>query len=196
VSDSITKCKNLLNLAKVDDADLVMKLYGQIRMPLPGSIEHIKDCHALVRSTNNIPDHIFIGKLTVYSDFFHHLNFKVFTKFESRPVRRQPFSHSTAPLNRHCLSRSTSLPGHPIIQTSTQAMCQFEKLNYGCGHEQFRIFKHCHFARNDPDHRCYGAWSISKELNAHQNKCPRCTTGEALMHPQYQGHAGFVGMRQ
>ena len=78
-------------------------------------------------------------------------------------------------------------------------MCQFEKLNYGCGHEQFRIYKHCHFARNDPEHRCYGAWTISNEMNVPQNKCPRCNAHEQEMHAQYQAHAagmGFVGTRQ
>ncbi|KAF2492078.1 hypothetical protein BU16DRAFT_529450 [Lophium mytilinum] len=53
-------------------------------------------------------------------------------------------------------------------------MCQYESINFSCGHSRPRLIKHCHFARNDPNHQCFGAWSIKREwTNPHEN-CDIC----------------------
>ncbi|KAF2427794.1 hypothetical protein EJ08DRAFT_577285, partial [Tothia fuscella] len=43
-------------------------------------------------------------------------------------------------------------------------MCQYEQINYACGHSPRRLHKHCHFARNDPSHSCFGAYSVNSEF--------------------------------
>ncbi|KAF2395528.1 hypothetical protein EJ06DRAFT_463857, partial [Trichodelitschia bisporula] len=41
-------------------------------------------------------------------------------------------------------------------------MCQYEDIHYGCLHHKLRLIKHCHFARNDPHHACFGAWTVGR----------------------------------
>jgi hypothetical protein len=75
-------------------------------------------------------------------------------------------------------------------------MCQYEGLNYRCGHQKLRIYKHCHFARNDPDHRCYGAWTVSRELNVEGEICPQCARATRAVGTATYERAGYVGVRQ
>ncbi|KAK0643114.1 hypothetical protein B0T16DRAFT_333340 [Cercophora newfieldiana] len=35
-------------------------------------------------------------------------------------------------------------------------MCDFEEFVFTCGHSTFRLKSYCHFARNDPNHQCFG----------------------------------------
>ncbi|KAI4846662.1 hypothetical protein E4T44_04936 [Aureobasidium sp. EXF-8845] len=50
-------------------------------------------------------------------------------------------------------------------------MCQYENIHYGCGHAARRLIKHCHFARNDPNHQCFGAWSVKREWSNPTEYC-------------------------
>ncbi|EOD48215.1 hypothetical protein UCRNP2_4994 [Neofusicoccum parvum UCRNP2] len=53
-------------------------------------------------------------------------------------------------------------------------MCQYEAIHYHCSHVGRRLIKHCHFARNDPNHQCFGAWSIKREWKQPFENCPTC----------------------
>ncbi|KAG9959816.1 hypothetical protein KCU61_g7163, partial [Aureobasidium melanogenum] len=53
-------------------------------------------------------------------------------------------------------------------------MCQYENIHYGCGHTVRRLIKHCHFARNDPNHQCFGAWSVKREWSNPTEYCRNC----------------------
>ncbi|KAI4844927.1 hypothetical protein E4T44_05917 [Aureobasidium sp. EXF-8845] len=53
-------------------------------------------------------------------------------------------------------------------------MCQYENIHYGCGHAARRLIKHCHFARNDPNHQCFGAWSVKREWSNPTEYCRNC----------------------
>lgn len=53
-------------------------------------------------------------------------------------------------------------------------MCQYEGITYACTHSKLRIWKHCHFARNDPNHQCFGAWTIEREVELPKENCPDC----------------------
>ena len=53
-------------------------------------------------------------------------------------------------------------------------MCQYESISYNCGHDKLRLIKHCHFARNDPGHACFGAWSIKREWSLPYENCSDC----------------------
>ena len=53
-------------------------------------------------------------------------------------------------------------------------MCQYESIHFSCGHVGRRLIKHCHFARNDPNHQCFGAWSIKREWTQPRENCAAC----------------------
>lgn len=53
-------------------------------------------------------------------------------------------------------------------------MCNYERVCYGCGHEGYRLIAHCHFARNDPFHQCFGVKSIKRTWNNPIENCPGC----------------------
>jgi hypothetical protein len=53
-------------------------------------------------------------------------------------------------------------------------MCAFDLFEYGCGHGTKKVHKHCHFARNDPAHSCYGAWTIHATYPVPHQNCGLC----------------------
>ena len=53
-------------------------------------------------------------------------------------------------------------------------MCDFKLITYTCGHYEHRLASHCHFARNDPNHQCFGV-STCKKTYPQVIKCYRCT---------------------
>ncbi|KAF2866323.1 hypothetical protein BDV95DRAFT_505138 [Massariosphaeria phaeospora] len=61
-------------------------------------------------------------------------------------------------------------------------MCYYEKVNYvACGHEGKRLIQYCHFARNDPLHQCFGAWSYKRELYQRDMECENCTNQRQIL---------------
>ncbi|KAL2025417.1 hypothetical protein VTO58DRAFT_103642 [Aureobasidium pullulans] len=66
------------------------------------------------------------------------------------------------------------LPLYTSIPVGSKAMCQYENIHYGCGHAVRRLIKHCHFARNDPNHQCFGAWSVKREWSNPTEYCRNC----------------------
>jgi hypothetical protein len=58
-------------------------------------------------------------------------------------------------------------------------MCYYEVIRSAlCGHEERRLFQYCHFARNDQNHQCFGAWNIKRVREQSEVKCTQCTTGQ------------------
>ncbi|EMD95807.1 hypothetical protein COCC4DRAFT_88721, partial [Bipolaris maydis ATCC 48331] len=53
-------------------------------------------------------------------------------------------------------------------------MCSYNKITFFCKHFEYRVAKHCHFARNDPGHQCFGAWSVKREWDEPQELCKDC----------------------
>ncbi|RDI77148.1 hypothetical protein Vi05172_g12905 [Venturia inaequalis] len=39
---------------------------------------------------------------------------------------------------------------------------------------KLRLWKHCHFARNDPNHQCFGTYTIEREIDLPKENCPDC----------------------
>ena len=62
---------------------------------------------------------------------------------------------------------------NPYTRTAIE-MCYYERIHFKCGHIKTRLFQHCHFARNDLNHQCFGAWNIKREWENHQLVCDNC----------------------
>ncbi|KAF2473569.1 uncharacterized protein BDR25DRAFT_165268, partial [Lindgomyces ingoldianus] len=51
----------------------------------------------------------------------------------------------------------------------------FERVHFQqCGHEEKRVTSHCHFARNDPLHQCFGVWTMKREWWVRERMCKDC----------------------
>ncbi|KXL47419.1 hypothetical protein M433DRAFT_434063 [Acidomyces richmondensis BFW] len=61
---------------------------------------------------------------------------------------------------------------------------KYEVIHFNCGHAGRRLIKHCHFARNDPNHQCFGAWSIKREWISANQVCQACCQQEAIRRAQ------------
>lgn len=77
------------------------------------------------------------------------------------------------------LEVTTSFLGQSLLKNapawqSIDPMCQFEVIHFSCGHSSRRLIKHCHFARNDPRHQCFGAWSVKREWTSRHEHCQSC----------------------
>ncbi|KAL2353093.1 hypothetical protein BJ546DRAFT_127192 [Cryomyces antarcticus] len=55
-------------------------------------------------------------------------------------------------------------------------MCQYEAITFRCGHTMRRLIKYCHYARNDPNHECLGAWSVARSFTMPNDDCPPCVS--------------------
>lgn len=53
-------------------------------------------------------------------------------------------------------------------------MCDWEAIHFKCGHSMRRLFRYCHFARNDINHQCMGPWALKREWNNPYALCDRC----------------------
>ena len=58
-------------------------------------------------------------------------------------------------------------------------MCNYENITFACGHSKRGLIKYCHFARTDPDHNCFGAWSIKRERRLPLDNCRDCIAAGA-----------------
>lgn len=59
----------------------------------------------------------------------------------------------------------------PIINL---VMCYYEKIDFRCGHSQYRKIEYCHFARNDPNHQCFGPWNVKRSWKQDKDDCDAC----------------------
>lgn len=60
-------------------------------------------------------------------------------------------------------------------------MCDWEEFIFSCGHSEFRLQSYCHYARNDPYHRCR---RVKKLRNCWDQGRPCDTCTEAMLSRQ------------
>lgn len=56
---------------------------------------------------------------------------------------------------------------------SSSIMCDWEEFQFVCGHTAERLLSHCHFARTDPYHQCYGV-KVIKNAWVQRVACQSC----------------------
>ncbi len=66
-----------------------------------------------------------------------------------RPSR---IRHTTGSL----LSAGATLICQFTKSSFADVMCDWEEFQFVCGHNSSRLLSHCHFARTDPYHQCFG----------------------------------------
>ncbi|KAF2208786.1 hypothetical protein CERZMDRAFT_17223, partial [Cercospora zeae-maydis SCOH1-5] len=47
-------------------------------------------------------------------------------------------------------------------------------IHFHCGHASRRLIKHCHAARNDANHQCFGPWAIKRQWSFANQICEQC----------------------
>ena len=52
-------------------------------------------------------------------------------------------------------------------------MCDYEEFLFDCGHSQQRLKSYCHFARNDPNHQCFGVKKL-RDVWEQRQICEAC----------------------
>ena len=52
-------------------------------------------------------------------------------------------------------------------------MCDWEEFQFICGHKKDRLLSHCHFARTDPLHQCFGV-KVIKHTHCQPFHCDPC----------------------
>ncbi|KAF2486860.1 hypothetical protein BDY17DRAFT_321619 [Neohortaea acidophila] len=72
----------------------------------------------------------------------------------------------------------------------------YEVIHFHCGHAGRRLIKHCHFARNDPEHMCSGSWSIKREWISANQVCAECAHQNWLRRVQMQQQQQVYQQRQ
>ncbi|OIW31568.1 hypothetical protein CONLIGDRAFT_678038 [Coniochaeta ligniaria NRRL 30616] len=65
-------------------------------------------------------------------------------------------------------------------------MCDLEEFLFSCGHNIFRLKSYCHFARNDPNHQCFGVKQL-RDSWAQVYECEACR----MLHQQQQRQASM-----
>lgn len=53
-------------------------------------------------------------------------------------------------------------------------MCDYEEFLFACGCSTFRLKSYCHFARNDPNHQCFGVKKLRDSWDQ-ATDCEACT---------------------
>ncbi|KAK3945927.1 hypothetical protein QBC46DRAFT_336095 [Diplogelasinospora grovesii] len=52
-------------------------------------------------------------------------------------------------------------------------MCDYEEFIFTCTHSTVRLKSYCHFARNDPNHQCFGVKKL-RNVWDQDFECERC----------------------
>ncbi|KAJ9626543.1 hypothetical protein H2203_004176 [Taxawa tesnikishii (nom. ined.)] len=77
-------------------------------------------------------------------------------------------------LHNHA-SLSLAIPTYDLHQKPTKTtMCKYEIVYFACGCGMKRLVEYCHFARNDINHQCFGAWGIKREWRNEYEYCEPC----------------------
>ncbi|KAF1838062.1 hypothetical protein BDW02DRAFT_482161, partial [Decorospora gaudefroyi] len=50
----------------------------------------------------------------------------------------------------------------------------YEEITFSCGDTEHHLMQHCHFARNDPGHQCFGAWNLKRKWRQPASECEDC----------------------
>ncbi|KAK1771205.1 hypothetical protein QBC33DRAFT_236543 [Phialemonium atrogriseum] len=77
----------------------------------------------------------------------------------------------SSPVGSHLFSQG---PSRQLLQNTLgrQTMCDYEEFLFACGCSTIRLKSYCHFARNDPNHQCFGvkklrnSWEQVKDCEA------------------------------
>jgi len=54
-----------------------------------------------------------------------------------------------------------------------RTMCDYEEFVFTCTHSTIRLKSYCHFARNDPNHQCFGVKKLRNVWDQNY-ECERC----------------------
>lgn len=75
-------------------------------------------------------------------------------------------------------------------------MCDWEEFIFGCSCSYTKRKNYCHFARNDPNHQCFGVQVLKKVWDVPE-VCDKCNTNSsrAAMQASGWGH-GYVAQEQ
>ncbi|KAF7542946.1 hypothetical protein G7Z17_g11148 [Cylindrodendrum hubeiense] len=66
-------------------------------------------------------------------------------------------------------------------------MCDFEEFRFTCDHYTVRLKSYCHFARNDPNHQCFGVKTLRNSWRQ-SGACEDCKN--AVLTVEMTGHEG------
>ncbi|KAM7209198.1 hypothetical protein V8F20_000536 [Naviculisporaceae sp. PSN 640] len=78
-------------------------------------------------------------------------------------------------------------------------MCDYEEFVFTCTHSTIRLKSYCHFARNDPNHQCFGVkklrnvWDQNYECENCREKKSREQQWNHGGHSQGYGYSGYQG---
>ncbi|KAK8113631.1 uncharacterized protein PG998_001877 [Apiospora kogelbergensis] len=75
-------------------------------------------------------------------------------------------------------------------------MCDYEEFIFDCEHSVVRLKSHCHFARNDPNHECFGVKVLRHSWPQHGKLCDDCAliaAANSRTFEQQQQHQGPYG---
>ncbi|TRX88058.1 hypothetical protein FHL15_011060 [Xylaria flabelliformis] len=53
-------------------------------------------------------------------------------------------------------------------------MCDFEEFVFECQHSVIKLKSRCHFARNDPNHQCFGVKMLRESWRQDGQLCDNC----------------------
>ncbi|KAI1439224.1 hypothetical protein GGR50DRAFT_8930 [Xylaria sp. CBS 124048] len=53
-------------------------------------------------------------------------------------------------------------------------MCDWEEFLFVCSHSELRLKSHCHSARNDPNHQCFGVKVLRHSWFQDGQLCDNC----------------------
>ena len=53
-------------------------------------------------------------------------------------------------------------------------MCDYQEFLFICSHSVVKLKSHCHFARNDPNHQCFGVQVLKKVWDVPEI-CDKCS---------------------
>ena len=69
-------------------------------------------------------------------------------------------------------------------------MCDYEEFLFACGCSTFRLKSYCHFARNDPNHQCFGVKKL-RDTWDQASDCEACS--QRKTNDQWARSQGFGG---
>lgn len=69
-------------------------------------------------------------------------------------------------------------------------MCDYEEFLFACGCSTFRLKSYCHFARNDPNHQCFGVKKL-RDTWDQASDCEACS--QRKTNDQWARAQGFGG---
>ncbi|KAM7204114.1 hypothetical protein V8F33_001749 [Rhypophila sp. PSN 637] len=77
-------------------------------------------------------------------------------------------------------------------------MCDYEEFVFTCAHSTIRLKSYCHFARNDPNHQCFGVKKLRNVWDQNY-ECESCRERKSReqqwnhSHHQGYGYNGYQG---